>query len=355
MNQLFSKKKKKKNTIMMEPKVSQPLEPYPAPFKPINGEIVYSQEFIDLLSTLPKEKDSFGVDIYQYNGFWWPEVAVHCMIESLNYFQPRKNDVFLATAPKSGTTWLKAIVYTLLNRQVHHPQDPHHPLLTTNPHQLVPFLELLEHSEYETLSNSSESSTRIFGSHLPAASLPKSVTEENESFNCKIVYLCRDIKDTFVSFFHFVIKHVDPSSTSLEKVFDLYSRGLNGAGPVWDQIMGYWKESLERPDKVLFIKYEDMKREPRIQARRLALFLGKPLSEEEENSGMLDQIISLCSFDHMKNLEVSKSGTTRHGIKNNTFYRSGQVGDWKNYLTAGMAAKLDHITREKFRGSGLSL
>ena len=47
----------------------------------------------------------------------------------------------------------------------------------------------------------------------------------------------------------------------------------------------------------------------------------------------VDQIISLCSFDHMKNLEVSKSGTTGLGIKNNTFYRSGQVGDWKNYLT----------------------
>ena len=87
-----------------------------------------------------------------------------------------------------------------------------------------------------------------------------------------------------------------------------------------------------------------MKCEPRVQLRRLALFLGKPLSEKEEKSGLLDQIISLCSFDNMKNLEVSKSGTTGLGIKNNTLYRSGQVGDWKNYLTAEMAAKLDHVT-----------
>ena len=64
----------------MEPKASQPLELSPAPFKPLNGDIVYSQKFIDLLSTLPKQKDSFGVDIYYDNGFWWPLVAVHCMI-----------------------------------------------------------------------------------------------------------------------------------------------------------------------------------------------------------------------------------------------------------------------------------
>ena len=190
---------------------------------------------------------------------------------------------------------------------------------------------------------------------MPTVSLPKSVIEDSESFNCKIVYLCRDIKDTFVSFFHFVNKHVDPSSNSLENFFDLYSRGVTGGGPVWDQIMGYWKESLERPNKVLFMRYEDMKSKPHFHLRRLALFLGKAFSEEEENSGMLDQIISLCSFDNMRNLEVNKSGTTKLGIKNHTFYRSGQVGDWKNCLTAEMAGNLDQITQEKFRGSGLSL
>ncbi|WOG89754.1 hypothetical protein DCAR_0208993 [Daucus carota subsp. sativus] len=339
----------------MEPKTSKPLQLSPTLFKQLDEEIVYSQDFMDLLSTLPKEKNSFGADIFRYNGFWFPKVPLHGIIESGKHFQPRQNDVFLVTAPKSGTTWLKAIIYTLLNREIHHPQDPYHPLLSQTPHQLVPFHELLKRSEYESVSNSSDRSSRIFGTHMPTVSLPKSVIEDSESFNCKIVYLCRDIKDTFVSFFHFVNKHVDPSSNSLENFFDLYSRGVTGGGPVWDQIMGYWKESLERPNKVLFMRYEDMKSKPHFHLRRLALFLGKAFSEEEENSGMLDQIISLCSFDNMRNLEVNKSGTTKLGIKNHTFYRSGQVGDWKNCLTAEMAGNLDQITQEKFRGSGLSL
>ncbi|XP_074325607.1 cytosolic sulfotransferase 8-like [Apium graveolens] len=340
----------------MEPKTSTPPELSPAPGKQIvNEEIVYTQEFLDLLLTLPKEKNYFGVDSYQYNGFWFPKAPLYGMIESQIHFQPRKNDVFLVTAPKSGTTWLKAIIYTLLNRQVNHPQDPHHPLITKTPHQLVPFLGLLKPSDYDLISNTPDSSTRIFGSHVPLIGLPKSVAEDNGSFDCKIVYLCRDIKDTFVSFFHFANEHLDRSCNSMEKAFDLYSRGVSGGGPVWDQIIGYWNESLKRPHKVLFMRYEDMKTEPYFQLKRLALFLGKPVSQEEENEGLLDQIIHLCSIENLSNLEVNKSGTTSRGLKNHSFYRSGKVGDWKKYLTPEMAAKLDHISQEKFHGSGLSL
>ncbi|KAK1375416.1 Sulfotransferase [Heracleum sosnowskyi] len=314
----------------METKTSQPLELFPAPPKQLldDPEIVYSQEFLELLSTFPKEKNVFGVDIYQYNGFWFTKLPLYGIIESLKHFEPRKNDVFLVTAPKSGTTWLKAIIYTLLNRQVHHPQDPHHPLLTNTPHQLVPFLVLLKPSEYDSISNSPDSSTRIFGAHLPVNGLPKSVIEDNGSY---------------------------PSSICIENAFDLYSRGVSGSGPVWDQIIGYWNESLKRPHKVLFMRYEDMIKEPHCQLRRLALFLGKPVSEEEENIGLLDQIVSLCSIDNLKNLQVNKSGTDKRALKNDTFFRSGKVGDWNKYLTAEMAAKLDHITQDKFHGSGLSL
>lgn len=189
---------------------------------------------------------------------------------------------------------------------------------------------------------------------MPVTGLPRSVIEDNGSCNCKIVYLCRDIKDTFVSFFHFVNKNLDPSSNCMENAFDLYSRGVSGSGPVWDQIIGYWKESLERPHKVLFMRYEDMIKEPHCQLKRLALFLGKPVTEEEENIGLLDQILSLCGIDSLRNLEVNKSGTDNRALKNNTYFRSGKVGEWKKYLTAEMAAKLDHITEEKFHGSGLA-
>ncbi|XP_074347274.1 cytosolic sulfotransferase 8-like [Apium graveolens] len=164
----------------------------------------------------------------------------------------------------------------------------------------------------------------------------------------RIIYLCRDIKDTFISLFLYCNKaNFRPSPISLENAFDLFCRGVSPAGPIWDQILGYWKESLERPDKVLFMRYEEMTDEPLVQLRRLAKFLGKPFSQKEENSGLVDQIRELCSFDNMSKLEVNKTGNFIGELSNDSFFRSGVVGDWKNYLTAEMASKLNQITEEK--------
>ena len=91
------------------------------------------------------------------------------------------------------------------------------------------------------------------------------------------------------------------------------------------------------------------------QLRRLAHFIGKPFSQEEDNSGLLDQIIKLCSFDSLSKLEVNKTGNLINNLRNDAFFQSGVIGDWKNYLTAEMASKLDRITEEKFSCSGLSM
>lgn len=311
-----------------------------------------TQKFKEFLSSLPKEEGIFEPDSYEYQGFWYSSIGLQGVISCQEHFQARKNDKFLITAPKSGTTWLKAIIYALINSEAYHPQDPHHPLRKKTPHQLVPFLELLDPSEYDSVSNTSDnSSTRIFGCHFSTVSLPKSIMEEG-----KIIYLCRDIKDTFISLFVFSNKaNFRPSPISLENAFDLFCRGVSPAGPIWDQILGYWKESLERPHKVLFMRYEEMTDEPLVQLRRLANFLGKPFSREEEDSGLLHQIRKLCSFDNMSKLEVNNTGNFIGELRHDSFFRCGVVGDWKNYLTADMASKLDQITETKFSGSGLSM
>lgn len=329
----------------MEPKTAQPPQ-----------QVDDNQELDDLLSSLPRERGIISSHSYQYQGFWYSPLSLQGIVDCQKYFQPCENDIFLVTAPKSGTIWLKAILYALINREAHSPRNPDHPLLNRTPHQLIPFLELLKPSEYDSVCNSSDSRTRIFATHIPVLSLPKSITHDPSSSNCKIVYLCRNIKDNFVSNFHFANKaSLRPSPISLEEAFDLYCKGISAAGPVWDQILGYWKESQENPNKVLFMRYEEMKNEPQFQLRHLARFLGKPFSKEEENSCLVDQIISLCSFDNMSKLEVNNTGNFKHGFSNVAFFRNGVIGDWKNCLTADMASRLDQITKEKFHGTGLSL
>ncbi|KAK4434311.1 Cytosolic sulfotransferase 5 [Sesamum alatum] len=139
----------------------------------------------------------------------------------------------------------------------------------------------------------------------------------------------------------------------LQEVFNLFCRGVSLFGPFWDHALEYWKLSIENPDKVLFLKFEDMKNQPGTHLRRLEGFLGFPFSVGEEESGLVEEILKLCSFDNLSSLEVNRNGKLTSGEENKVFFRRGVVGDWKNYLSTEMVDRIDRITEEKFSGSGL--
>jgi hypothetical protein len=114
----------------------------------------------------------------------------------------------------------------------------------------------------------------------------------------------------------------------------------------------YWNESLKIPQKILFVKYEELQRNPKEEVKRLAAFLGKPFAEEKE----AEELIWRCSLERLKNLEVNKNGVDPWvGMPNSAFFRTGVVGDWKNILTPEMGKRIDQITSMKLEGSGLAL
>lgn len=97
------------------------------------------QQVIDL-SQLPKTKGFLGSSALSlYQGFWYPSRIVPNVISFQTHFRARDDDIILASKPKSGTTWLKALVFSIVNRTCYTPSNT--PLLASNPHQLVPFIE----------------------------------------------------------------------------------------------------------------------------------------------------------------------------------------------------------------------
>ncbi|KAK8300920.1 hypothetical protein V6Z12_D05G427000 [Gossypium hirsutum] len=146
----------------------------------------------------------------------------------------------------------------------------------------------------------------------------------------------------------------------LDEAFELFYEGVSLFGPYWDHVLGYWKASLERPDKLMFLKYEDLVEDTVLYLKKTAEFMGYPFSSEEQQQGVLENIVKMCSFDNLSGLEVNKTGRHREGkgnlaTENNIFFRNGKVGDWKDYLTTEMAQRLDQRTLQKLSGSGLSL
>ena len=78
---------------------------------------------------------------------------------------------------------------------------------------------------------------------------------------------------------------------------------------------------------------EEMKMKPRLVLQELATFVGCPFSKEEEEAGVVDHILKLCSFDNLSNLQVNKNGKLSSGEEHKAFFRCGQIGDSKSNLT----------------------
>ncbi|KAE8718373.1 multiple C2 and transmembrane domain-containing protein 2-like isoform 1 [Hibiscus syriacus] len=305
------------------------------------------------ISTLPKENGwSSMMTLRSYQHFWFHSFFLKGAMHAQDHFQAQPGDIFLCNFMKTGCTWLKALSFSIITRT--HFDDSNTPIRNALPHDCIPMLEF---GEYYSPTGPK---IPLYGSHIPYTCLPKSIIHSR----CKIVYLCRDPKDTFVSMWHYFKRMVETNKTgkevsfvSIEEAIDLFCRGVSSFGPYWDHVLGYWKASLEHPERILFLRYEAMKEETESCVKKLAEFFGCPFSLEEERGGKIEEIIELCSFESLSNLEVNKSGkqVKKDGyMENSAYFRKGKVGDWRNYLSDEMGNRLDNIMEDKLTGSGFS-
>ncbi|KAJ0877303.1 putative quercetin-3-sulfate 4'-sulfotransferase [Helianthus annuus] len=261
------------------------------PHRTIQGQSLYSFNNSD--NQLCKYED-----FWYFHGFWYHSKAdftVEAVMAVQDDFQALPTDIFLASHPKTGTTWLKALAFAIVNRSKFKTgiaSCQTHPLLTISPHDCNP-------------------------------------------------------KDVLISLWHFLNKVRDDSSPiKLVDLFEIFSKGISPCGSIWDHVVGYYKASLERPDKVLFLKYEDLKKDPKNVVKKLAEFIGNPFTEEEESDGSVEKIIELCGFETLH--KVNKVSSDQ------VYFRKGVVGDSGSYLTTEMIETMDKITKEKFDGLSIS-
>jgi len=245
----------------------------------------------------------------------------------------KDDDIFVVTFPRSGTTWTEQIIHLLLNNG-----EQGGELLT----EAVPWLEALPHRPkgmHETLK--AMQGHRLFTSHLPYPLMP-----HRDDVSAKYIYVARNPKDVAISFyFH------DQSKGGYEGTWDehfqLFMDGDLTFGHYFDHVLPWWEASREDKN-ILFLKYEDMKKDHAGNVAKIASFL-----DLEADSALIDKVVTLSSFKSMKNGQNTNFDwiPQQEGVPGH--FRKGDIGDWRNHFTEEQSQQLDELFMKKIKGTGL--
>ena len=110
----------------------------------------------------------------------------------------------------------------------------------------------------------------------------------------QIIYVTRNPRDAVITYFnHF--KVLEGYTGSFETFADAFLRDECGYyTPFMQNVKGFW-EARQRPN-IMFITYEEMKRDLPSVIRRVSDYLGKPVAEAE-----MPALADFLSFEKMKN------------------------------------------------------
>ncbi|XP_045148579.1 sulfotransferase 2B1 [Echinops telfairi] len=209
----------------------------------------------------------------------------------------RSDDIFIITYPKSGTNWMIEIVSLIL-------KDGDPSWIRTVPiWERAPWCETI----VGAFSLPNQNSPRIRSSHLPIQLFNKAV------FNAKAKVPRRE--------------------------------GLQ-FGSWFDHIKGWIR--MQGKEHFLFTTYEELHQDFRGSVKRVAEFLGRPLSPEA-----LDSVVAHSAFGAMKANSMSNYTLLPPSLLDNrqgAFLRKGVCGDWKNYFTVAQSEAFDRVYQEQMRG-----
>lgn len=240
-------------------------------------------------------------------------------------FPFRNGDVFVATYPKSGTTWTQNIIKNLLGF------DDNVRVVDA-----VPWIEKggTEDSEEVQAAMNLQSNPRCFKTHTPWQSVAKSRTDDDDgNAICRLryIFVARNPKDVCVSMYHHArgFRSFDYRG-DFDHFFQMFLHGEVESGSWLDFNLGYYSRHKKNPNEVLFLTYEDMHRNPIDNILRIAKFLGVACSR-----GRADGIVHKTTFAQMKTdpaANYSWANDRRH-VGEAGFMREGKVGDYRNYMS----------------------
>ncbi|CAF4739932.1 unnamed protein product [Rotaria sp. Silwood1] len=264
---------------------------------------------------LQNQQDSYII-VDGINWFYYWDIET--LRFGLNY-QARSDDLFIVTYPKSGTTWMKTIVYTLLTNG--QPFD----IDCKDFFERFPYLELDDEKAIINMRRPG-----ALRSHLPMNRIP---------YNSQAKYICviRNPNDVCVSYYTFYNTWGGVHRLNFDEFFELFIQGRLPFNDYFECLRLTW-ERRNDPNVLL-----------------VATFINIHLTEE-----LLQKVILYSSFNYMKNKydderrkfemiyieeiedEIARARMLKQfdGDPNMELVRKGQINDWKTFMSLEQSERI---------------
>jgi hypothetical protein len=254
--------------------------------------------------------------------------------ESGQRYRAAPGDVFVASYPKCGTTWLQYIVYLL--------ESGGQPLAAGQRlEDVFPHLEEVGAERVLALPE-----PRLIKTHLGAERTPWNA-------QAKYLYVARNPFDCAVSFYHHTrgfVRHYDFADGDWATFFECFLRGEVDFGDYFDHLLSWWPR--RELANVLFLTYERMRADAAAAVQRIAEFLGGRAAELVRDARQLDAVVAASDFASMRRDQSRWSSARPADMPG--FVRKGVVGDWRSHFTRDQARRLAQKFAARTDGTGIA-
>tara|TARA_Y100000996_G_scaffold110696_1_gene81833 strand:- start:654 stop:1505 length:852 start_codon:yes stop_codon:yes gene_type:complete len=279
--------------------------------------------------------------------------------------------IWLASYPKSGNTWVRSFLTSLL-----YTDDGKNDFSNLDKIKQFP-----GRYQFENFVNDFQDIEEIYKNWLNAQdyiNLDKKIKFlKTHHVNCTIkdykfyndsnslgaIHIVRDPRNVLISIKnHFLLKDFDEAKEFILKEKNWVGIIKNKNNIITDNqiptLISSWKINyLSWKNKVnnyLLVKYEDLVKDPKKEFFKISHFLEKIMSTKFKENKILNSI-KTSSFDNMQNLE--NKGLFKEYVKseNNTkikFFNLGPKNDWKLYLNKEIVEEINFKFKKEMEELG---
>ncbi len=279
--------------------------------------------------------------------------------------------IWLASYPKSGNTWLRFYIISLLmgkqtNLNLNHLRAimnyPHSTQFEDLVSDLFDFDEIAKNWITSQNKINSNKNLRFFKTHNMLGKFRGNLFTNSEN-TLGSIYIVRDPRNVVTSVKnHYSLSNYEEATKFIfnenqvlslsDRQKDLY---LKSKKFPLTQFVGSWKTHYlswkNMKKNYLLVRYEDLVESPKNEFTKIADFVGN-LLKLKFTEDQIDNAISLSSFDKLEKMEkdngFTESTIDKDGNRNKFFFL-GPKNDWRKILDKSISSEIEKIFEKEMK------